>query len=68
MDEFLNFALKETADWNSGPLAHDFCDFFFANFFLQHRMIFLQIGQAVLCGLQFFFRGGEFAIANLRNF
>ena len=68
MDEFLNFALQKTADWNSSPLAHDFCDFFFANFFLQHRVIFLQIGQAVLCGLQFFFRRGELAITYLRDF
>ncbi len=65
--QLLNFAFEQTARRNSRPFADDLGDFFLADFFLQHRMIFLQLGQLVLRRLQFFFRGGKLAVANFRH-
>ena len=67
VDQLLDFAFEQTADGNSGPLADDLRDLFLADFFLQHRMIFLQFGEAVLRGLQFLFSGGQLAVANFRH-
>ncbi len=64
VDQFLDFAFEQPADGNAGPLADDLGDFFFADFFLQHRMVFLQLGELVLRGLQFFFRRGQLAVAD----
>ncbi len=62
--QFLDFALEQAADGNAGPLADDLGDFFFADFFLQHGMVFLQLGKLVLRGLEFFFRRGQLAVAD----
>ena len=61
---FCDFAFKQAADRNAGPLADNFGDLFLADFFLQHRMIFLQFRELVIRALQFFFGGGELAVAN----
>ena len=37
VDELLDFAFEQPPDGNAGPLADDLGDFFFADFFLQHR-------------------------------
>src|SRR4030095_6444275 len=35
-EELLDFAFHETADGNAGPLADDFSDVLFVDFFFQH--------------------------------
>ena len=51
MNELLDFAFEKATDGNSGPLADDFRDLFLADFFLEHRMIFLQFGELVVRAL-----------------
>jgi len=67
VNELLDFAFEKATDGNASPFADDFGDLFFAHFFFQHRVIFLQFTQAILRGLQLFFGGGQFSVTDLGN-
>ena len=67
MNQLLHFSLKQPSHGNASPLADDLGDLFLAHFFLQHRMVFLQLSELVLRGFQFLFCSGKLAIANFRN-
>ena len=68
VDELVDFAFEQAAGGNSRPLAHYASDFLFADFFFQHRVIFLQRGELFVGCLQLFLRGGELAVTNLCDF
>ena len=65
--QFLDLTFQQPARGNSRPLGHNFRNLFFADFFFQHRVIFLQFRQLVLRGLQFFFRRGQLAVTDFRH-
>ena len=56
VNELFDFAFEQPADGNASPLADDFGDLFLADFFLQHRMIFLQFRELVVARSSILFR------------
>jgi len=65
LEQFLDFAFHQPADGNVRPFADHVSDVFFVDLFLQHALVFLELGQTRLLVLDFLFEFGHGSVLEL---